>query len=119
GRPRLVRRLRRHRGARQRGGRAPGGDRRHRRGPRIRRGGCRGGDGPRGFRGSGSERDARAAWMAVLQPAYEALREKVVIAERFGGEPPWLDAYGAQSPGEFFAVACEGFFVNRPAPEAD
>ncbi len=74
---------------------------------------------PPGFRGSTSEREARAAWLAVLQPAYEALREKVTIAERFGGEPPWLDDYGAQSPGEFFAVACEAFFVNRPALEAE
>jgi MtfA peptidase len=74
---------------------------------------------PPGFRGSRSEREARAAWLAVLVPAYEALREKVTIANRFGGEPPWLDAYGAQSPGEFFAVACEAFFVNRPALEAE
>ena len=34
------------------------------------------------------------------------------MAERFGAEPPWLDAYGATSPAEFFAVACEAYFVN-------
>ncbi|MGH8848771.1 MAG: zinc-dependent peptidase, partial [Polaromonas sp.] len=34
-------------------------------------------------------------------------------AERFGGQPPWLDAYGATAPAEFFAVACEAYFVNR------
>jgi Mlc titration factor MtfA (ptsG expression regulator) len=28
-------------------------------------------------------------------------------------ERPWLDAYGATSPSEFFAVACEAYFVNR------
>ncbi len=57
---------------------------------------------------------ARRDWLAVLQAAYEAFREKVIIAERFGGEPTWLDPYGAQAIDEFFAVACEAYFVNRP-----
>ncbi|MDM0012069.1 zinc-dependent peptidase [Variovorax sp. J22P168] len=74
---------------------------------------------PPGFLGSRSARAARSAWFAVLQPAYEALREKAIVAERFGGEPPWLDDYGAQSPAEFFAVACEAYFVNRQALEAE
>lgn len=56
---------------------------------------------------------ARRAWLAVMQAQYEAFREKVVIAERFGGEPTWLDPYGAQSIDEYFAVACEAYFVNR------
>lgn len=68
---------------------------------------------PPNFRGTSNAREARAAWMAVLQPAFDAFREKTIVAERFGGEPPWLDGYGAQSPGEFFAVACEAYFVNR------
>jgi Mlc titration factor MtfA (ptsG expression regulator) len=68
---------------------------------------------PAGFAGTSSARDARSAWFAVLQPAYDAFREKIIVAERFGGEPPWLDAYAAESPGEFFAVACEAYFVNR------
>ena len=51
--------------------------------------------------------------MGVLQPAYDGFREKVIIAERFGGETPWLDPYGAESIDEFFAVACEAYFVNR------
>lgn len=59
-------------------------------------------------------RAAHAAWQAVLKPTYEAFCEKVAIAERFGGESPWLDRYGAESPTEFFAVACEAYFVNRP-----
>jgi Mlc titration factor MtfA (ptsG expression regulator) len=37
----------------------------------------------------------------------------VIVAERFGGAEPWLDAYGATSIDEFFAVACEAYFVNR------
>ncbi|MBB3175983.1 zinc-dependent peptidase [Variovorax sp. Sphag1AA] len=74
---------------------------------------------PRGFRGSSNSRDARAAWLAVMQPAYDTFREKIIVAERFGGEEPWLDAYGAQSTGEFFAVACEAYFVNRERLRSD
>ncbi|RYX90808.1 MAG: zinc-dependent peptidase [Comamonadaceae bacterium] len=70
---------------------------------------------PSGFLGTLSLREAREKWLSILTPAYEGFREKVIIAERFGGEPPWLDAYGAESIDEFFAVACEGYFVNREA----
>jgi Mlc titration factor MtfA (ptsG expression regulator) len=59
-------------------------------------------------------RAAHAAWHAVMQPAYDAFCEQVAMAQRFSGQPPWLDAYGATSPAEFFAVACEAYFVNRP-----
>ncbi|MDB5871391.1 MAG: hypothetical protein JWQ07_833 [Ramlibacter sp.] len=58
-------------------------------------------------------RAARQAWLAVMQAEYDAFREKVIIAERFGGDAPWLDPYGATSVDEFFAVACEAYFVNR------
>ena len=71
---------------------------------------------PAGFMGATSPRAARAAWLAVLEPAFDAFREQVIIDERFGGmggEGPWLDPYGAESPTEFFAVACEAYFVNR------
>jgi MtfA peptidase len=54
---------------------------------------------------------ARRAWMQAMRREYEAFREKAIVAERFGGEDTWLDPYGAQSPGEFFAVACEAYFV--------
>ena len=74
---------------------------------------------PAGFAGTASGREARRAWFAVLQPAYEDLREKTIVAERFGGQAPWLDAYGATSPGEFFAVACEAYFVNRAKLQAE
>lgn len=56
---------------------------------------------------------ARRQWLAVLQPQFERFRERVTIAERFGGERPWLDDYGATAIDEFFAVACEAYFVNR------
>ena len=68
---------------------------------------------PPGFAGTTSARAARTAWNAVIEPAFAAFRDKVVIAERFGGEAPWLDDYGVASLGEFFAVACEAYFVNR------
>jgi Mlc titration factor MtfA (ptsG expression regulator) len=60
-----------------------------------------------------ASRQARQSWLQVLEAQYQAFREKVIIAERFGGEPPWLDAYGATAIDEFFAVACEAYFVNR------
>jgi len=69
---------------------------------------------PPGFAGQRSSRAAREAWLAVLQPAYDDFREQTIKAERFGTEAPWLDAYGATSISEFFAVACEAYFVNRP-----
>jgi MtfA peptidase len=69
---------------------------------------------PAGFLGGASARAARTAWLAVLEPAYEAFREKAIIAERFSGEPTWLDPYGAEALDEFFAVACEAYFVNPP-----
>jgi Mlc titration factor MtfA (ptsG expression regulator) len=56
-------------------------------------------------------RAARKAWLDVIQREFEAFRERVIVAERFGGEPTWLDPYGAQSIDEFFAVASEAYFV--------
>ncbi len=58
-------------------------------------------------------RGARRHWLSLMQTEYERFREQTIIAERFGGDPPWLDAYGATSIDEFFAVACEAYFVNR------
>jgi len=69
---------------------------------------------PPGFLGTASARAAHAAWRAAWKPAYEQFREQVIIAERFGGDWPWLDAYGATAPAEFFAVACEAYFVDGP-----
>jgi len=69
---------------------------------------------PSGFAGLGSAAQARVHWQRTLEPAYERFRELAIVAERFGGEPPWLDGYAASSLAEFFAVACEAYFV---APE--
>lgn len=46
-------------------------------------------------------------WRDVMTASLAQLREQ---ASR--GRPTILDAYGAQSPGEFFAVACEVFFMQ-------
>ena len=54
---------------------------------------------------------AREAWLEVMRREYEAFREKAIVAERFGGEDPWLDPYGATSIDEFFAVASEAYFA--------
>jgi Mlc titration factor MtfA (ptsG expression regulator) len=58
-------------------------------------------------------RAAREKWLSVLNAEYESFKEKATIAERFGGEPTWLDPYAATGIDEFFAVACEAYFVNR------
>jgi len=59
-------------------------------------------------------RAQREHWVTLMGQEYQRFREQVIVAERFGGEAPWLDAYGAESIGEFFAVAGEAYFVNRP-----
>jgi MtfA peptidase len=68
---------------------------------------------PNGFMGAATEKQARQIWQASMQSAYGSFREQAILAERFGQPAPWLDAYGASSPAEFFAVACEAYFVNR------
>lgn len=56
---------------------------------------------------------AHRRWPVVMQNAFDSFVEALEKAERFGGEPPWLDAYAATAPAEFFAVSCEAYFVNR------
>ena len=68
---------------------------------------------PLGLLGTRGPRAALAAWQAAWKPAFDDFRAAVIDAERSGTELPWLDAYGATAPAEFFAVACEAYFVNR------
>lgn len=68
---------------------------------------------PAGFMGL-SAAEAHRRWHDVWAPAYTQLVTAVEMSERFGAAPPWLDAYGATSPAEFFAVVCEAYAVNRP-----
>ena len=57
-------------------------------------------------------RAAKTQWQATMQAAYLSFQEQIAMAERFGAQLPWLDAYGATSPAEFFAVTSEAYFVN-------
>ena len=68
---------------------------------------------PKGFLGTHSAAEARNLWRQTMQQAYDQFREAVTLAERFGGERPWLDDYAAKDPAEFFAVTCEAYFVSR------
>lgn len=68
---------------------------------------------PASFLGIPAAAEARKAWELTWTQAFEHFRQAITKAERFGEPAPWLDAYGATAPAEFFAVACEAFFVNR------
>lgn len=74
---------------------------------------------PSGFMGTRQRSEARAIWQRAMQESFERFREAVAMAERFGGEPPWLDDYAAKDAAEFFAVTCEAYFVNRPRFETE
>lgn len=67
---------------------------------------------PHAFMGTQSDRQAHRLWLSTVQGAYDTFREQCIQAERFGQTRPWLDAYAAHSLPEFFAVACEAYFVN-------
>lgn len=54
-----------------------------------------------------ADADAREAWIAVLDPAFEAF-----CAAVDAGHDTLLDPYGASGVDEFFAVASESFFVT-------
>ena len=74
---------------------------------------------PSGFLGARQRSEARAIWQRTMQDSFERFREAVSMAERFGGEPPWLDDYAAKDAAEFFAVTCEAYFVNRSRFETE
>lgn len=62
---------------------------------------------------SGSGSLSREHWRNTMSDAYDRFRDELSVAERFGGEPPWLDGYAAKDPAEFFAVTSEAYFVSR------
>jgi MtfA peptidase len=74
---------------------------------------------PPHFAGTRGPRSARKHWQTVMQAAYDQLCDQLSLAERFDGEPPWLDRYAATHISEFFAVACEAYFVNRSRLQQD
>ncbi len=67
---------------------------------------------PARFMGLHQPQAARECWHDAWATAYAKFQQQVQIAERFGGDWPWLDAYGATAPAEFFAVSCEAYFTN-------
>ena len=74
---------------------------------------------PLGFMGTRHRTEARTIWQRAMQESFDRFREAVAMAERFGGEPPWLDDYAAKDAAEFFAVTCEAYFVNRSRFETE
>jgi Mlc titration factor MtfA (ptsG expression regulator) len=56
-----------------------------------------------------------AAWRAAFRPAFDDIREKAARAPRRRSRRrgPRIDPYAAESPDEFFAVACE-YFYEKP-----
>lgn len=52
----------------------------------------------------------RSAWTEAFVAAYDDVCERAAA-----GRATAVDAYGAQSPGEFFAVTCEAFFETPRA----
>lgn len=67
---------------------------------------------PGNFMGALSAARARKSWLLALTTHYQDFCDKLSLAERFGGAAQWLDPYAAESIDEFFAVACEAYFVN-------
>ena len=57
-------------------------------------------------------RALRQRWQSTMQESYARFCTQVTMADRFGAPAPWLDAYAASAPAEFFAVASEAYFVN-------
>lgn len=70
---------------------------------------------PAGFMGLHSARQAQQLWASTWQAAYQDFCEALAAHTRFGQAAPWLDPYAATDPAEFFAVACEAYWV---APQA-
>ena len=62
--------------------------------------------------GTRNRAEAAERWRVAMNESYEHFREAVALAERFGGEAPWLDAYATTHPAEFFAVCSESFFTD-------
>ncbi|MCS4293227.1 Mlc titration factor MtfA (ptsG expression regulator) [Comamonas sp. BIGb0152] len=68
---------------------------------------------PGGFLGLASAAEARQTWERSWASSFQAFGHAIAKSQRFGEPAPWLDSYGATAPAEFFAVACEAYFVNR------
>ncbi len=67
---------------------------------------------PAGFMGL-KRSSAQSRWQQDWSAAYAHFCQQLALAERFGQPAPWLDPYAAQAPAEFFACACEAYWVAR------
>lgn len=67
---------------------------------------------PAGFMGYRSASQAKQFWATTWLAAYEDFCEVLQAHERFGQTAPWLDPYAATHPAEFFAVACEAYWID-------
>jgi MtfA peptidase len=67
---------------------------------------------PTGYLGYTNASEARAHWTQSWSQAFNAFKVIVLSAQQGHQAMPWLDAYAATAPAEFFAVACEAYFVN-------
>ena len=70
---------------------------------------------PVGFMGLQQAAQAKQLWQRSWTQAYAAFVDNCLAHERFGQPAPWLDPYAATDPAEFFAVACEAYWL---APHA-
>jgi Mlc titration factor MtfA (ptsG expression regulator) len=61
-----------------------------------------------------ASRASQTEWQVVFGAHYEAF-----CAQLETGIETWLDPYAAEAPSEFFAVACEAFFVSPHDLQAD
>ncbi len=68
---------------------------------------------------AGEAMDRGPLMLSWEDESYDRFCEAVSMAERFGGEVPWLDDYAAKDAAEFFAVTCEAYFVNRARFETE
>lgn len=70
---------------------------------------------PAGFMGYRNASQAKQLWAQTWLAAYEDFCEALQAHERFGQAAPWLDPYAATHPAEFFAVACEAYWIQPQA----
>jgi MtfA peptidase len=69
--------------------------------------------------GKATSAEAYGHWQRTMSQEFEAFTERLSLAQRFGGEIPWLDAYAGTAPEEFFAVTAEAYFTNPKALTAE
>ena len=70
---------------------------------------------PAGFMGLSQAVQAQALWKRCWAQAYADFVDACLAHERFGQAAPWLDPYAATDPAEFFAVACEAYWLEPGA----